>query len=411
MISPENPYTDRLAGERILLGITGGIAAYKSADLARRLQDAGAQVQVVMTDAAQQFVSAQTFQALTGRSVRSSLWDTAAEAAMGHIELARWATRILVAPASADLIARLAHGLANDLLCTLCLASEAPLALAPAMNRVMWAHPATQANVATLRSRGALLLGPGDGEQACGEIGSGRMLEPMEIIAALAALPQTATLLAGRKLLISAGPTLEDLDPVRYLGNRSSGKMGFALAAEAAAMGAQVTLVSGPVHLPTPSGVQRIDVRSAAQMHSAVVEQLRGVDVYIGAAAVADYAPVSSSAQKIKKSAESLTVLLVRTPDVLAAVAAHALRPKVVVGFAAETENLEANAQAKLRAKGIDLIAANDVARAGCGFDSEDNALVVFSAQVRTAIGHGNKRQVARELLCLIAGRLSAPGQ
>ena len=394
-----------LAGQRIVLGVTGGIAAYKAADLVRRLQEAGAQVQVVMTESAQQFVSALSFQALSGRPVRVSLWDAAAEAAMGHIELARWASAIVIAPASADIIARLAHGLANDLLSTVCLASEAPITVVPAMNRLMWANAATRSNIAALSARGVSVLGPGDGDQACGEVGAGRMLEPAQIVAALA-VPSDSRPLAGKKFLISAGPTLEDIDPVRYLGNRSSGKMGFALAAEAAALGAQVTLIAGPVALTSPAHVQRHDVRSALQMRDAVLAALPGQDVFIGAAAVADYMPVAMSAQKIKKSAQSLTLELVRTPDVLGEVAVHAQRPRLVVGFAAETQDLEKHAQEKLRNKHLDLIAANDVAAAGCGFECDDNALTVFSADSRQHIALGPKRDVARALLLLIAERL-----
>ena len=396
-----------LAGQRILLGVTGGIAAYKAADLARRLQDAGAQVQVVMTDAATQFVTPMTFQALTGRPVRSSLWDAAAEAAMGHIELARWADRIVIAPASADLIARLAQGMGSDLLSTICLASEAPIALAPAMNRVMWANAATQANVATLRARGMQVLGPGDGDQACGEVGAGRMLEPMQIVNALdtSAVP---ALLAGRRLLISAGPTFEDLDPVRFLGNRSSGKMGFALAAEASRMGAEVTLVAGPVSLCTPDRVQRIDVRRAVQMRDAVIAALPGQDVFISAAAVADYMPAQTEPRKIKKSAASLSLELVRTPDIVSEVARHAQRPTLVVGFAAETNDVEQHALGKLKSKGLDLIAANDVAAEGIGFESDDNALTVYSSDERIAIERGSKAEVARRLLALIAARLES---
>ena len=394
-----------LAGQRIVLGVTGGIAAYKAADLARRLQDAGAQVQVVMTDAATQFVTPMTFQALTGRPVRSSLWDAAAEMAMGHIELARWADRIVIAPASADLIARLAQGMGSDLLSTICLASEAPIALAPAMNRVMWANAATQANVATLRARGMQVLGPGEGDQACGEVGAGRMLEPLQIVAALdiSAVP---ALLAGRHFLISAGPTFEDLDPVRFLGNRSSGKMGFALATEASRMGAQVTLVAGPVSLCTPDRVQRIDVRRAVQMRDAVIAALPGQDVFISAAAVADYMPAITETRKIKKSADSLSLDLVRTPDIVTEVARHPQRPMLVVGFAAETNDVEKHAIGKLQSKGLDLIAANDVAAEGIGFESDDNALTVYSASDRHAIPKGSKSEVARRLLELIATQL-----
>jgi phosphopantothenoylcysteine decarboxylase/phosphopantothenate--cysteine ligase len=395
-----------LAGQRILLGVSGGIAAYKAADLVRRLQDAGADVQVAMTEGAAQFVGATTFQALSGHPVRHSLWDAAAEAAMGHIELARWATRILIAPASADVIARLAHGLANDLLSTLCLASEAPLAVVPAMNRAMWAHAATQANIATLRARGVAVLGPAQGDQACGEFGAGRMLEPLQIVEALAALASGE--LRGRRLLISAGPTFEDLDPVRFLGNRSSGKMGFALAAEAAAMGAEVTLVAGPVNLPTPAGVHRIDVRRALEMRAAVLAVLPGQDAYIGTAAVADYMPADTATQKIKKTGETLTLELRRTPDILAEVATHPQRPRCVVGFAAETQHLAEYARGKLRDKHLDLIAGNEIGRAGLGFESDHNALSVFSVDAVRELGPAPKTRLARELLELIAQRLEA---
>lgn len=404
----ENADVVELGGQRILLGVSGGIAAYKAADLVRRLQDAGAEVRVVMTEGAQQFVTATTFQALSGNPVRTSLWDSAAEAAMGHIELARWASRIVIAPASADVIARLAQGAANDLLTTLCLASDAPVTLVPAMNRLMWAHAATQANIATLAARGVAVLGPAEGDQACGEVGAGRMLEPRDIVAAIATLA-TPRLLAGRRVLISAGPTFEDLDPVRFLGNRSSGKMGFALAAVAADMGARVTLVAGPVALATPAGVERINVRRAAQMRAAVLAALPGQDAYIGAAAVADYMPVETQAQKIKKSGETLTVQLVRTPDILAEVAVHAARPRLVVGFAAETNDLDTYARDKLARKRVDLIAANDVAAQGIGFESEDNALAVFDAVGRTDIPRGPKRAVAAALLALVANRLGKP--
>ena len=390
-----------LAGQRIVLCVTGGIAAYKAADLARRLQDAGAQVRVVMTEAATRFITPMTFQALTGQPVRTSLWDEAAEAAMGHIELARWADRLLVAPASADSIARLAAGLAGDLLGTLYLATEAPLVLAPAMNRVMWAHPATQANLATLQARGAQVLGPGEGDQACGEVGAGRMLEPLQIVAAL----QAAGALAGRRLLITAGPTFEDLDPVRFIGNRSSGKMGFALAAEAARQGAEVTLVAGPVALSTPAGVHRLDVRSAEQMRAAVLAALPGQDAFIGAAAVADFRPAQVASTKIKKSAGLPQVEWTATPDILTEVAAHAQRPALVVGFAAETDDLEAHARDKLARKRVDLIAANRV-DAGLGFEADDNALTVFAANATREIARQPKAGVARELLAILVERL-----
>jgi phosphopantothenoylcysteine decarboxylase/phosphopantothenate--cysteine ligase len=305
---------------RVLLGVTGGIAAYKSAEIVRRLKERGADVQVVMTAGARQFVTPLTFQALSGRPVRTDLWDEAAEAAMGHIELARWPSRILIAPASADFIARLAHGLADDLLTTLCLATDVPICVAPAMNRLMWANPATQANVEVLRSRGVALFGPGAGEQACGETGPGRMLEPAELADAILA-PSTTGALRGRKVLVTAGPTRERIDPVRFITNRSSGKMGYAVAEAARDAGADVVLVSGPVNLPAPQGVRRVCVETAEQMMAAVNADLPGTDVFIAAAAVSDYRPVQVSAEKIKKTSDSLLLAMSRTPDILATAA------------------------------------------------------------------------------------------
>ena len=399
-----------LSGERVLLGVCGGIAAYKAAELVRRLREAGAEVRVVLTDGATHFVGAATFQALSGNPVRSSLWDAAAEAAMGHIELARWATRVVIAPATADILAKLAHGHADDLLSTLCLATVAPLAVAPAMNNRMWLHPATQANLALLRTRDVLILGPADGEQACGEVGPGRLLEPDAIVAALsqttAPMPQT---LRGVRVLISAGPTFEDLDPVRYLGNRSSGKMGFALAAAATALGAQVTLVAGPTALATPAGVRRIDVRRTTEMRDAVLGALPQ-DIYIGAAAVADYMPRHTADRKLKKSAAMLVLELVRTPDILAEVATHTPRPRLVVGFAAETEELESHARGKLGDKRLDLIAANRVGIQGGGFESDDNALSVYWNGGEAQLGPTSKTRLAHELLALIAQRLGYNG-
>ncbi|WP_395770698.1 bifunctional phosphopantothenoylcysteine decarboxylase/phosphopantothenate--cysteine ligase CoaBC [Arenimonas sp.] len=392
-----------LDGKHLLLGVTGGIAAYKCAELVRGLRKAGAEVRVVMTAAAERFVTPTTLQALSGHPVRSSLWDEAAEAAMSHIELARWADIVLIAPASADALARFAGGHANDLLSTLCLSTEAPVHLAPAMNRVMWANAATQANVAALRARGFRIHGPGTGEQACGETGEGRMLEPAQLIEALADIPQAWR---GRRLLITAGPTYEDLDPVRFLGNRSSGKMGFALAEAVAAQGAEVVLVAGPVALTTPSGVRRIDVRSAAHMHDAVMAELSGVDTFIAAAAVADYRPKTVSAVKIKKSDSDAALALERTQDILAAVSASPLRPKRVIGFAAETENLDEYAQEKMRNKGLDAIAANVVGLSDSGFESSHNALTVFTRSGRYAIPLTTKRQAADVLLDILQEHL-----
>ena len=394
-----------LAGVRVLLGVSGGIAAYKAAELVRRLGDAGAEVRVVLTENAARFVTALTFQALSGNPVRTSLWDEGAEAAMGHIELARWADEILVAPASADLLARLAHGHADDLLTTLCLASEAPLAIAPAMNRQMWAHAATQANLALLRERGVRVFGPGAGDQACGETGPGRLLEPTEIVAALAAA-RGPRMLDGVTVLVSAGPTYEDIDPVRYVGNRSSGRMGFAVAAAARDAGARVTLVAGPVALETPPGVARIDVRSAADMRAAVFAAIPDTDIFVSAAAVADYRPRQVATEKIKKSTEAVALELVANPDILAEVGALETRP-FLVGFAAETGDLEANARAKLERKRLDLVAANRVG-ADAGFEREDNALLLLWPGGEEDLGHDDKARLARRLVARIAERYRA---
>ncbi len=396
------------AAERIVLGVGGGIAAYKSAELVRRLRERGHEVQVVLTESAARFVTPLTFQALSGRSVRTALWDDAAEAAMGHIELARWAQRIVLAPATADLIARMAAGQADDLLTTVLLASAAPVLVAPAMNQQMWAHPALQANLAVLRERGVQFVGPGIGSQACGDSGAGRMSEPEQIVAALGGAPLSALpagRLAGRRVLITAGPTLEDIDPVRFLGNRSSGKMGFAVAAAALAEGAEVTLVSGPVALPTPPGVERIDVRSAQDMHRAVFAALPGQDVFIAAAAVADYRPLEVLDRKRKKSGDTWRIELVLNPDILAEVAATAPRP-YIVGFAAETNDVEQHARDKLQRKRLDMIAANHVGQPGCGFESCDNALSVFWADGGREIGLADKASVAAELVACIAERM-----
>lgn len=390
-----------LQGKRILLGVTGGIAAYKSADLVRRLAEAGAEVRVVMTEGAKAFVTPLTFQAVSGNPVHEALLDPAAEAGMGHIELARWAELVLVAPASADFLARLAHGLANDLLSTLCLATAAPIAVAPAMNQQMWAAAATQANMAVLRARGVAVFGPGTGAQACGDVGAGRMLEPLELrelVAARFAEP----VLKGLRLLITAGPTREALDPVRYLSNHSSGKMGYALAAAAAALGAEVELVSGPVALATPSGVARSDVVSAAEMHAATLARAPRADIFIACAAVADYRPAAAAGQKIKKHADALRLDLVKNPDILAEVSALATGRPFCVGFAAETEKLAEHARDKLARKGLDLVCANDVSAPGLGFGSEDNALRVFWTGGEQALGPGPKAELARELLHLI---------
>ncbi|HVC01408.1 MAG TPA: bifunctional phosphopantothenoylcysteine decarboxylase/phosphopantothenate--cysteine ligase CoaBC [Steroidobacteraceae bacterium] len=393
--------------KRILLGVTGGIAAYKSPDLVRRLIERGADVQVVLTAAACRFVSPLAFQAVSGRPARHDLWDEAAEAAMGHIELARWAELVLIAPASADFLARLAGGRANDLLSTLCLATEAPICVAPAMNRVMWQHKATQANVAALIGRDVRLLGPGSGSQACGEVGPGRMWEPAKIAESLLDAPPNAGLLAGLNVLITAGPTRERIDPVRYLTNRSSGKMGFAVAAAAREAGAHVTLVTGPVNLPTPAGISRIDVESAREMLAAVHRHVAEADLFIAAAAVADFQPVEIARQKIKKQGVAVKLDLEPAPDIVMSVADMAKRP-FVVGFAAETNDVEENARAKLKRKKLDMIAANRVGD-GLAFDCEDNALTVIWPGGKAEIARAPKVEVARELVALIARRLPPP--
>lgn len=401
-----------LLGQRVLLCVGGGIAAYKSLDLVRRLREAGAQVQVAMTSGAQQFVTPLSFQALSGHPTRTTLWDSHAEASMGHIELARWADRVLIAPATADLLAHLAQGLADDLVTTLCLATTAPITVCPAMNHVMWAHPATQANLQLLKQRGVQVIGPEDGPLAEGESGPGRLSEPTAIVAALSsaadqakpALPQA---LAGERVVVSAGPTYEDLDPVRYLGNRSSGKMGFAIAAAAARRGAEVLLVAGPVSLPTPVGVSRIDVRSAAQMRQAVLGALPA-DIYIGAAAVADYTPREQMANKIKKSSERLDLDLVRTPDILAEVAASEQALKLVVGFAAETEKVAEYARGKLLAKRLDMIVANRVGIPDGGFESDRNAMTAYWKDGERDFSSAPKTELADQLVDLIVERLNA---
>ena len=391
------------APRRILLIVTGGIAAYKSAELVRELRRNGFAVRVAMTAGAQRFVAPLTFQALSGERVHTDLLDPDAEAAMGHIELARWAETVVVAPASAGFLARLAHGLADDLPTTLCLATEAPILAAPAMNAVMWAAPATQDNVAVLLQRGVRMVGPEAGEQACGETGMGRMAEPSRIFAALTGEPEPGGPLAGRHVVVTAGPTREPLDPVRYLTNRSSGKMGFAVAAAAREAGARVTLVAGPVNLPTPAGVERVDVEQAEEMHREVSSRLDGMDIFIGAAAVADYRPRHTETQKIKRDAEQTALDLVPAPDILRSVAAHEPRP-FVVGFAAETERVAEYARAKLEAKGLDLIAANRVGP-GVGFDADDNRLEVLWPGGGVALTQQPKESLARELIAVAAER------
>jgi len=399
------PAMNRLHNKNILLGISGGIAAYKSADLVRRLQDAGARVRVVMTPAACEFVTPLTFQALSGEPVHVELLDEQAEAAMGHIELARWADAILIAPASANTLAKLAWGMADNLLTTLCLASQAPLAVAPAMNRVMWSAAATRDNMEKLQQRGVHIFGPGSGTQACGETGEGRMLEPLQLVDALQQLFSDGAL-AGVNVLITAGPTYEAIDPVRFIGNRSSGRMGLAMAEAAQRAGANVTLVCGPCNLPCPDGITRIDVESARQMQQAVMDHIHDQQIFIATAAVADYRPQDTAPQKIKKSADTLSLQLQPNPDILAQVAALD-RPPFTLGFAAETENLEQHARQKLAAKKLDMIAANQVASAqisgqDMGFNSAYNALDVFWQDGHASLPRADKSRIARQLMELV---------
>ncbi|GGC95140.1 bifunctional phosphopantothenoylcysteine decarboxylase/phosphopantothenate--cysteine ligase CoaBC [Halopseudomonas salina] len=398
----------RLVNKRVLLGVSGGIAAYKSAELVRRLRDAGAEVRVVMTNAAREFITPLTLQALSGHPVHGDLLDPAAEAAMGHIELARWADLVLIAPATADLMARLAQGRGDDLLTTLVLASDAPLALAPAMNQAMWRDQATQANLAQLRDRGVRIFGPDSGEQACGDVGPGRMLDPTEI-ALLASGCFEHGLLTGRHVLINAGPTREAIDPVRYISNHSSGKMGFALAEAAAEAGARVTLVAGPVNLPTPPRVNRIDVVSALEMQAAC-ESALPADLFIAAAAVADYRPADCATHKMKKdpkSSNGLTLELIPNPDILAGIARHAQRPWCV-GFAAETHDVLAYAADKLERKNLDLIIANDVSAPGIGFNSDNNAVTLIDRSLHEEhLPMASKNKLARQIISHVAGRLA----
>ncbi|MBC6428747.1 MAG: bifunctional phosphopantothenoylcysteine decarboxylase/phosphopantothenate--cysteine ligase CoaBC [Cellvibrionales bacterium] len=393
----------RLHRRRILLGVTGGIASYKSADLVRRLIECGAEVRVVMTAGAQAFVQPLTFQALSGNPVHTDLLDPAAEAAMGHIELARWAERVLIAPASANFIERLAQGRGDDLLATLCLATQAPIQLAPAMNQAMWANPAVCANVRQLQERGIGILGPASGAQACGDHGAGRMLEPLEILELVAATFAIG-LLSGKKVLLTAGPTREPIDPVRYLSNHSSGQMGYALAAAAAAAGGEVVLVSGPVCLEAPARVRRVMVESVADMLAAVKRELAGADLFIACAAVADYRPAQAARQKIKKHADRLHLELVKNPDILHYVGQRSDKP-FTVGFAAESEKLLENARAKLAAKKADMIVANDIARQDIGFGSADNEVHLLSTGAERRLPKAGKTLLAKQLIEAICAR------
>lgn len=391
--------------KRILVGVTGGIAAYKSPELVRRLKDRGCDVRVVMSQAATAFITPLTLQAVSGRPVHRHLLDTEAESGMGHIELARWADHIVVAPATANFIAMFANGHADDLLSTLVIATTAKISVAPAMNQQMWQHPASQQNIATLVQRGIEIIGPGSGNQACGEVGPGRMTAPAQI-AEIVAGAERRKLLAEKKVMLTAGPTWEAIDPVRVITNRSSGKMGFALAEAAADLGAAVTLVSGPVHLDTPPNIKRVDVVSAAQMLQAVLDNIENIDIFIGVAAVSDYLPKSAAEHKIKKTEKSdaMTIEMVKTPDILATVAALA-RPPFTVGFAAETRDVVANARKKLANKKVNMVAANNVAGEDGAFGNDRNAVVLVCKNGETAIAMADKYAVAMQLLEHIAMR------
>ena len=399
---------DKLPAMNIVLGITGGIAAYKAPDLVRRLRERGGDVQIVMTASAEEFVTGTALQAVSGRPIRSNLWDKEAEAAMSHIELARWADVVLIAPATAEVMARIVSGGAPDLLTTICLATEAPLAVAPAMNHVMWSNPATQANRKVLEERGIHILGPGVGSQACGETGAGRMLDPDTIAAAVfdLAVGKGEGLLTGKKVVITAGPTREPIDPVRYITNRSSGKMGYAIARAAAAQGAEVVLISGPVNLPEPPGIEVRNVLSAQDMYDATHTCVGEADIFIAAAAVADYRPAELKEQKIKKHEESMSIDLVRCPDILASVAALAVGP-FTVGFAAETEKVDDYARSKLEKKKLDMIIANRVG-SDCGFDTDDNSVNVIWSDGEQRFPEARKSELARDLVELIARRFYA---
>ena len=394
-----------LTHKRILLGVTGGIAAYKSADLARRLRDAGAEVRVVMTRAAQDFITPLTMQAVSGNPVHTEMVGAESKTGMEHIKLARWSDAVLVAPASADFLARLAQGRADDLPTAICLATSAPVAVAPAMNAQMWENPATQANILALRRRAVRVFGPGAGDLACGETGPGRLLEPVELAALTAGLFETGAF-DGLTVLVTAGPTWEAMDPVRGLTNKSTGKMGYAVAHAAAEAGAEVILVSGPTALPDPERVQTIRVTSAQEMHDAVHTHVRGADIFISVAAVADYRPAQAAEQKIKKGAERLALELVKNPDILASVAALERRP-FTVGFAAETEDVEQNARKKLIEKRLDLVCANRVGD-GLGFGADTNSLLLVDAASVTELPATPKDQLARALVQHISRKYHA---
>jgi len=397
-----------LQDKKILLGVSGSIAAYKSPDLVRRLKERGADVRVVLTASAEKLVSPTVFQAVSGEPVRGDLWDEQAEAAMGHIELAKWADMVVIAPATANVIAQLANGAADSLLSTLCLATEAPLVIVPSMNQAMYRNDTTQTNINVLQARNVRFIGPDVGDQACGDVGPGRMTEPAEIVAQLTQT-DAAGALRGKKVLVTAGPTREPIDPVRFVSNRSSGKMGFAVARAAADAGAQVTLIAGPVSLPTPPGVARINVETASEMFDAAMTAVADKDIYIGAAAISDYRPESVPSQKIKKHSDKFILEMAKSPDLLASISLSDNRP-FCVGFAAETEKLEEHAMSKLDRKQLDMIVANLVGD-NLGFDRDDNAATVFWENGKEPMPNMSKSDLARRLIAVIAHRYQSAGK
>ncbi|MCO6539052.1 MAG: bifunctional phosphopantothenoylcysteine decarboxylase/phosphopantothenate--cysteine ligase CoaBC [Gilliamella sp.] len=399
-----------LTGKRILLGITGGIAAYKCPDLVRHLKKCGAQVRVVLTDSASHFVTKMTLQAVSGNQVSSDLFDPSAELSMSHIELAKWADLVLIAPATANIIAKMANGIADDLLSTICLATSSPIAIAPAMNQQMYKAAATQHNLSVLASRNTLILGPDSGFQACGDVGPGRMLEPLTIVEEITHYFKSTSVLSDISITITAGPTIEEIDPVRYISNYSSGKMGFAIANAAAQMGANVTLISGPVHLHTPNNVNRIDVKSAKQMYDEAMNYAKKSNIFISCAAVADYHAKTIATQKIKKTGDNdeLVIELVKNPDIVASVAALKTHRPFVVGFSAETNDVKAYALKKLTAKNLDLICANDVSDKAIGFNSDQNALTLYWQNGEQTLPLSSKNQLATQLLQTVITRYKA---
>lgn len=399
-----------LSGKHILLGITGGIAAYKCPDLVRHLKKAGAQVHVVLTESASHFVTPMTLQALSGNTVSSDLFDPSAELSMSHIELAKWADLVLIAPATANIIAKMANGIADDLLSTLCLATPAKIAIAPAMNQQMYKAAATQQNLATLALRNTLILGPDDGFQACGDFGPGRMVEPVAIVKHVEKYFSATSTLAGTEITITAGPTIEELDPVRYISNYSSGKMGYAIAQAAAEIGATVNLISGPVNLATPNNVNRINVKSANEMYDVALKFAKKSSIFISCAAVADYRAETIATKKIKKTDDSdeLVIKLVKNPDIVANIASLKKGRPFVVGFAAETNNIKAYALKKLTTKNLDLICANDVSDKKIGFNSDQNALTLYWQNGEQTLPLSNKQELAKELLQAVITRYKA---